>query len=58
MELEDVSEQDERIRQQLMRKDKTAMLLKNNKVAIDKSLTSLDDFLSKSGGRRNMSPSH
>jgi hypothetical protein len=58
MELEDVTDQDERIRQQLIRNDKTSLLLKNNKTSIDKSLTNLDDFLSKSGGRRNMSPSH
>jgi chromosome segregation ATPase len=58
MELEDITEQDERISKQLMRREKTTLLLRNNKAAIEKSLTNLDDFLSKSGGRRNMSPSH
>jgi hypothetical protein len=49
-------EQDERIRQQLSRKDRTAGLLKNNKNNLEKSLTNLDDFLNRSN--RTMSPSY
>lgn len=50
-EIEDITDQDERIRSELSRKEKTLNLVKNNKVALEKSLNNLEDYLNKSSSR-------
>ena len=50
-------DQDEKIRQQLARKERTAGILRNNKNNLEKSLNNLDDFINRSYNR-TMSPSY
>lgn len=56
-EIEQIVEQDERIRQQLSRKERTTTILRNNKNNLEKSLNNLDDFLNRSTNR-TMSPGY
>merc|ERR1711976_400282 len=48
LEIENIMEQDERVRQQLCRKDRSMALLRNNKVNVEKSLNNIDDYLNRS----------
>ena len=50
-EIEDITEVDERIRDQLTRKEKTMHMVKSNKSVMERSLNNLEDFLNRSGTR-------
>jgi chromosome segregation ATPase len=47
-EIENVIDQDEKMKEQLARKDRIVSLLRNNKATIEQSLNNLDDFLNRS----------
>ena len=47
-EIEDIADRDERLRQQLDRKNKILTLISNNRNNLEKSLMNLDDYLNKS----------
>ena len=48
-EIENVIDQDEKMKEQLSRKDRIVSLLRNNKSTLEQSLKNLDDFLNRSG---------
>jgi len=50
-EIEDITDVDEKIRNQLTRKEKTLHMVKSNKSIMEKSLNNLEDFLNRSGTR-------
>ena len=50
-EIEEITLQDETIRNQLARKEKTQSLIKYNKETLEKSLCNLEDFINKSASR-------
>jgi chromosome segregation ATPase len=47
-EIENILDQDEKMKQQLSRKDRIVSLLRNNKSTIEHSLNNIDDFLNRS----------
>ena len=47
-EIDNVIDQDEKMKEQLARKDRIISLLRNNKATIEQSLNNLDDFLNRS----------
>jgi len=55
-ELDVISERDERIRQQLNRKEKLSILVNKNKSFVEQSLSNLDEYLNKS--TRALSPNY
>ncbi len=60
LEVESVIEQDERIRQQLSRKERSMALIRNNKNNVEKSLNNIDEYLNRSsnGDYYGKSPKH
>jgi len=57
-ELDAITERDERIRQQLNRKEKLGNLVSKNRSYLESSLSNLDEFLNKANTNRTMSPSY
>jgi septal ring factor EnvC (AmiA/AmiB activator) len=53
-EIENVIDQDEKMKEQLSRKDRIVSLLRNNKSTLEQSLKNLDDFLNRSGNNMMM----
>ena len=54
-EIENVIDQDEKMKEQLARKDRIVAVLRNNKMTIEQSLNNLDDFLNRSNSNMQRS---
>ena len=54
-EIENVIDQDEKMKEQLARKDRIVALLRNNKMTLEQSLNNLDDFLNRSSSNMQRS---
>jgi chromosome segregation ATPase len=57
-EIENVLDQDLKMKEHLSRKDRITILLRNNKNTLEQSLNNLDNFLNRSGNLRSASPKY